>query len=92
MLVCGPSQAGKSHFIKEVIKQRQHVYSHGFERILLCLPPGGLHTQTDFIEALREHFNALEVVPGLPNVDALKLTLDPTSAKLLILDDLVSLS
>ncbi len=88
MLICGPSMAGKSTFVLQVIQHRDKVYNQTFERIIYCLPEDSLHLHQDFIKKMQEAFASLEIVEGLPSISELHIK-DNKNHKLLILDDLM---
>ncbi len=88
MLISGPSMAGKSTFVLDLVKYRDLVYSERFERILYCLPDDSLHLHQDFVKKMQETFPKLEIIEGLPRISDLHIK-DNKNHKLLILDDLM---
>ena len=69
--------------------ERKSLFDTEFERIILCIPERGSSNDQGFVDEIRNLFEPLEVVLGLPNIQSLHLTVDKTSPKLLILEDLM---
>jgi hypothetical protein len=78
---------GKSHFICELIKYREELFTTKFCRIIYCQPET-LNQKSDVFNKLKEYFPNVELNYGLPNVSKLHLDLDNLPA-LLILDDMM---
>ncbi len=90
MVVAGPSLIGKSQFAHNLIKFRDVVYNQTFDRIVYALPEGSLHLHENFIQDLKNAYEKIEIVEGLPDIDNLNLAAEKNSHKLLIMDDLMS--
>ncbi len=90
MVVAGPSMSGKSQFAQKLVLFRDRIYTHTFERVLYCLPENSIHLHQKFLEELKEACAYVEIVEGLPDINALHLNADHLSHKLLILDDLMT--
>ena len=89
LVICGPTMSGKSRFALNLIKYRANVYDQFFERILYCFPLNMLHLHHEFIKDLEAVYPEIEIVEGLPDLDSLHLTLDKTTHKLVVFDDLM---
>ena len=69
LMVTGPSTSGKSSFILNLVKFRSQMFSEQFGRILYCRPDtDNTRHVLDYEEKLREEFDNLEVVKGLPDL------------------------
>lgn len=69
MMVTGPSSAGKSTFVLNFVKYRRQVCAEQFGRILYCRPDSDQTEHSKrYVEAMREEFDNLEVVAGLPDL------------------------
>ncbi len=90
MVIAGPSMIGKSQFALRLIKFRDHVYNQNFDRILYAFPETSLHLHQQFIDALKDACSFIEIVEGIPNINALNLNTDATTHKLLVMDDLMT--
>jgi hypothetical protein len=66
-------RSGKSTFVLNIVKHRNEICSERFGRIVFCRSP---EDQTDhsrtYVDALREEFDELELVEGLPDVGLLR--------------------
>ncbi len=90
MVVSGPSMVGKSRFALNLVKYRDIIYTHKFDRILYALPESSIHLHQNFLKDLEEACNFIEIIEGLPNINALDLAVEQSSHKLLIMDDLMT--
>ncbi len=90
MVVAGPSMIGKSQFALKLVKFRNFVYNEKFDRILYAFPESSLHLHQPFINDLRKACDFIEIIEGLPDIDALSLATERTTHKLLIIDDLMT--
>ncbi len=88
MLICGPSMAGKSTFVLNLVKHRDLVYDQTFERIIYCIPDDSIHLHQNFIKEMETAFPNLEIIEGIPRIQDLHIK-DNKNHKLLILDDLM---
>ena len=50
IVISGPTQSGKSHFIYELIKHRKTVFDNDFEQIVYCLPSNCFNLHIDYIK------------------------------------------
>jgi len=66
MMISGPTLAGKSTFLLNMIKYRKEIMVTDYDRIIYCLPPGNYHQKMEFVEKLRKEFPNLELILGLP--------------------------
>ncbi len=89
LVIAGPTMSGKSTFALQLIKNRNIVYTHIFERIVYALPESSLHLHQKFISELRETCEKIEIIEGLPDIDELHLAADKSTHKLVVLDDLM---
>ncbi len=89
LVIAGPTMSGKSRFALNLVKFRNDVYNEKFDRILYCLPASMIHLHYQFTNELREVYPAIEIIEGLPDLDALHLASDKNSHKLVIFDDLM---
>jgi hypothetical protein len=69
LMITGPTDSGKSSFLLNIVRHRQVMCSESFGRIVYCIPESDttIHVN-NFVEALREEFEDLELVKGLPDV------------------------
>ena len=88
MMVAGPTLVGKSQFMLKAVRHRDQLFKGKFERIIYCLPSGSVPQHYNYVKDLKEAFENLEVVEGLPDPDDLNL-LDQSVNKLVIIDDLI---
>lgn len=88
MIISGPSQAGKSHFMYEIVKFRNFICSQSFGRIIYCQSNSFSHKNQIFIKQLQEEFPTLELCQGLPKLAELHLTINNLPS-LLLVDDLM---
>ena len=68
-----------------MLKYSKFVFDKSFSRIVYCCP-SEISSNNKYVSSLKEIFPDLEVVYGLPSVDALQLRTDK-SHKLIIIDD-----
>jgi hypothetical protein len=71
ILISAETGLGKSTFIAELIKNRERMFSHTFERIVLSIRPETTHVVADEINRLRKLYPALMCVEGIPAIHAL---------------------
>jgi len=88
MVISGPSQAGKSYFMYQIVKFRKLVCSENFTRIIYCQSNSFSHKNQAFIKELQNEFPLLELCQGLPNVNDLHLTVNNDHC-LILIDDLM---
>jgi hypothetical protein len=88
MSITGPSQAGKSEFICELIRYREVLFSSKFYRIIYCVPQTLMYKQNAIFQKLQNEFSQVEMHFGLPKISALYLDCNHLPC-LLILDDLM---
>jgi len=88
MVVSGPSQSGKSHFLLQLVRYRLLVCSQSFERIIYCQSNLYSHKNQSFIQELKKEFPKLEFIQGLPKLSELNLTFSNLPC-LILLDDLM---
>ena len=86
IVVSGPSQAGKSTFLFNLVKFRNEVFTSRFNRIIYCLPERKIPRKKDFIDMLKTECPSVEIIGGLPSVSQLNLDLN-TLPVLLLVDD-----
>ena len=86
IVVSGPSQAGKSTFLFNLVKFRNEMFTSRFDRIIYCLPERKIPKKKDFIENLKSECTSIEIIGGLPSVSQLNLDLN-TLPVLLLVDD-----
>ena len=89
MTISGPSQCGKSEFIFNLIKFREDVVTAEFKRIIYCQSNCYSVKNLEFFERLKQEFEPLEILQGLPDINELQLTFNNEPA-LLIVDDLMN--
>jgi hypothetical protein len=73
MVVSGPSQAGKSEFILNLIKFRELLFTSRFHRIIYCAPEIESNKVKDFFQRIKDEFPIAELWIGLPNLHRLQL-------------------
>ena len=89
MTISGPSQCGKSEFIFNLVKFRADIVTCDFKRIIYSQSNIFSVKNQQFIARLKEEFELLEVIQGLPDITELHLTYNNEPA-LLIIDDQMS--
>ena len=87
--VSGPSQSGKSHWILQLIENRNTLFSGDFYQLIYCVPESLSLTSDPIFDRIKKCFPGAQFHPGLPDVTKLNLNFDNTP-KLLIIDDLMS--
>jgi len=87
IVVAGPTMAGKSEFILNLVKHRDSVFSEEFKRIIYAIPEESMHLHGSYLERLKQACASVQIHEGLPDLDMLHLCSEK-SHKLLILDDL----
>ena len=87
ILMTNQIKVGKSHFVCELIKYREQLFTSKFCRIIYCQPES-LTQKSDVFEKLKQYFPAIELCHGLPNISKLHLDVDNLPS-LIILDDLM---
>lgn len=80
--------SGKSEIIKELIRNRQRLFSCSFQNVILCVPKSTEHLFHEYVFELKEALQgvAFQVKTGLP--DPYLLHNDPENHSLLILEDM----
>jgi len=88
MLVAGPSQSGKSHFLLNLVKFREQLFTANFSRVIYCQK--NIHTEKNkaFFAHLQELFPQAELVQGLPVLSELHLNINAIHT-LLLVDDMM---
>ena len=85
-LVVGPSNAGKSTLILQILQNSDRFFSRKFDHVIYFVPHGSMTSDREkYVDKLRECVPHLEVVEGLPDSKRIML-LD--GHKLLYIDDL----
>jgi len=87
--VFGPSQCGKSSFIKQLIKHRNVCFSAPFDKIYYCMPESGSRNKSEYLESLRSVCPDIMTFHGIPSFKS-EMMGDGSENKLVILDDLSS--
>jgi len=88
MVVSGPSQAGKSFFLYQIVKFRELICTQKFVRIIYCQSNNFSNKNQSFIKELQNEFPTLELCQGLPKINDLHLTMNNEPC-LLLVDDLM---
>lgn len=88
MSINGPSQSGKSSFVCKLIENRRDLFNVNFDRIIFCQQEHLILRPNEIFERLRLSFPQMELVAGLPDIKRLQLDIDPSSHKLVIIDDM----
>lgn len=88
MTISGPSQAGKSEFLYQMVKFREQVCTATFHRIIYCQSNSYSQKNQEFFKRLQELFPQLEIHQGLPNLTELQLNMNNLHS-LLLVDDLM---
>jgi hypothetical protein len=73
MVVSGPSQAGKSEFILNLIKFREQLFTSRFHRIIYCAPEVESNKVKAYFQRIKNEFSTAELWIGLPNLHRLHL-------------------
>jgi hypothetical protein len=81
-MVAGPSRAGKTEFVKKLVRNVDSLIYPVPQEIIWCY----CEWQTGYVELM--NVPKLRLVEGLPNIDELKASIE--IPKLLILDDLMA--
>jgi len=71
-----------------LVENRSEMFAVNFERIILCQHESLSFRPNETFHRLQKSFEALEVVSGLPNINKLRLNLNPSSPSLVLIDDL----
>jgi hypothetical protein len=79
---------GKSHFICELIKYREQLFTSKFCRIIYCQPSSLSGQKSEVFEKLKQFCPTIELCHGIPNISKLHLDIDNLPA-LIILDDMM---
>ncbi len=82
----GPSMAGKSYNLLQILKFHKQLFTTEFTKILYCMPEKHLSTQKDFLDALRRACPQIELRGSQPTFADFRST---TLPKLIILDDMI---
>ena len=85
--IFGPSQCGKSTFIKQLLKYRNVCFSGSFDQVYYCMPESGSINKQSFLEELKEVCPHIIPLNGIPNFRE-EMLVDGKEDKLVILDDL----
>lgn len=89
MGIFGPSQCGKSSFIKQLLKYRDVCFSRSFDQIYYCMPESGSRNKQSYLEELRGVCPNIMTFHGIPSFKS-EMMADGNEDKLVILDDLSS--
>jgi hypothetical protein len=92
MQITGSSHSGKSTFMLNMIKYRDLLLQEQFGKIIYCYPSddGSPHVR-EMVERLKDEFDNLEIIRGLPEVDLICQAAAQTGDHcLLLMDDLAS--
>ena len=81
-------QGGKSHFMCELVKNREVLFEKNFDRIILCQHENLSYRNNLTFESFKLSFPQAELVSGLPNISKLGLDHSRGSASLVLIDDL----
>lgn len=90
MLVCGPSQSGKSHFILSLLEHRNEVFDQKFASVVVWLPKENMHNYSEFIRSARSVLGGqtdFEARGGLPSKSEMTLGTHAGQHRLYIFDD-----
>lgn len=89
MTISGCSQSGKSHFLYLLVKFRDSLFSHQFNRIIYCQSNVSSEKNLNYIKKVKDLYQNLEVCQGLPNLEELNLLFNDGHT-LLLIDDLMA--
>lgn len=89
MVVSGSSQSGKSHFMYNLVKYRDCMFSNYFNRIIYCQSNLTSEKNINYVKKLKECFPNIETCQGLPKMSELNLLFND-GHKLVLLDDLMT--
>lgn len=89
MLICGPSESGKSHFILSLIEHRNEVFNQTFASVVLWLPKENLQKYDDYIQAARRLMGSTDFQArgGLPKQSDMSMGRHAGEPRLYIFDD-----
>ncbi len=90
-MTLGPSMAGKSSLILELLKHREVVFNSTFERIVFTTDEDTFEDKKSYLENLRKVCPEIEIMPGIPNLLDLGLLFQPDKPKLLVMDDMAEM-
>ena len=85
--IFGPSQCGKSTFVKQLLKYRDVCFSRQFDQVYYCMPESGSVNKQSFLQELRDVCPTIMVFHGIPSFRQ-EMLVDGKEDKLVILDDL----
>ena len=68
----------------ELLKHRDVMFDHPFDRVIYCVPAGSFHQHEDVVDRMTEMIPELELVEGLPDPEKLSLFVPANERKLVI--------
>ena len=86
ILVAGPTQSGKSHWILSLLREREKQYPVKFDRVIFCTPY--THLKEDYCNELKKIVPDIEFLGELPDIESDSLGTSGIKT-LLICDDLM---
>ena len=86
----GPTCAGKSLFIAQLLLFRDQIFSETFENIYFCVPQKTLVADKEYITRLKEIVPNISIICNFPNFDDLGIYKDSKKHKLIIIEDQMS--
>lgn len=87
--VSGQSRSGKSSWMVKLVQNRDLLFDAKFDRIIYCESEALSHQSSKVYDAIKASFPGSERCLGLPDINQLQLTADPSTFKLILLDDLM---
>jgi hypothetical protein len=87
--ISGQSRAGKSSWMVRLVENRDLIFDAKFDRIIYCESETLSHQKSKIFDAIQASYPGSEHVFGLPDIHQLQLTADPSTFKLILLDDLM---
>lgn len=88
ILVAGPSQSGKSHFLLNLVQYRESIFSVNFARIIYCQSNVHSDKNRDMFAQIQAIFPHAEQWQGIPILEELHLNTNNVHT-LLLIDDLM---
>ena len=84
IMVCGPSESGKTTIILEILKNIDHLFECQFESVTISIPEHCAILMSSFLSKVREILPHVRVVQGLPKLQDFIVDDSP---KLLVIED-----